>query len=657
MTPPEQANAGGSQPRQDANVARGGPSLRPYQNDASNALCAAFLDKGQNRLLIKKPTGTGKTVWFASLLKQPRLQAWLETFNPRERRMLVIAHREELLDQAADKIRRANPSLIVDIEQGDRRASRYSDVVIASIQTLSAMKFRRLHTLIARMKFRIVIVDEAHHAAASSYRTSLVHLGFLPPADAKANCDHKFVDSTNCLKCGWTPGEAEPDIEAADFDDVAEMEKALTSWDQIAPKDRLLIGVTATPNRTDAIGLGCVFQNIAYSYELKAAIDDKWLAPIKPWVIETSSNLDQVKITAGDFNQKQLAETVNNPARNELAVAAWKEHADGRSTIAFTVDVAHAHALAEAFRSKGVPAEALSGETPREDRRAILRRYTEGTLEVVTNCMVLTEGTDLPRTSCILHAKPTKSATLYEQMTGRGLRIFPGKTECIVLDLVDVARRHSLQTAPVLYGLPPGCKTEGQLLQELHDAMEQFREDHPGFDLDAAFGSGLLTLAQLGAKAATFDVWTVPSLGAFGHGRALNWMRVAAEEFRLQYPWADGLEIIRVAKDLIGKWVVSLTLRPAPPAQGEPWPPVRQRTLAQGIETADAAAGLAEAFVLQERRSVAKMKDPNAYWRTKGPSAKQIALMKKLGIKFPKRKLTAGECSDMIGYAMARKGR
>jgi ATP-dependent helicase IRC3 len=604
--------------------------LRPYQVDASDALCEAFLDRGLNRLLVKKPTGTGKTVWFASLLRHPRLAAWLQTFPPTQRRMIVIAHREELLDQAADKIRAANPGILVSIEQADRHANAYSDVVIASIQTLSARKCTRLHRLLARMTFRLVVVDEAHHAAAPSYRNALVHLGFLPPND-ESNRE---------------------DAEAVDYDDVALMEKALQGWNDIAPKDRLLLGVTATPNRTDAIGLGCVFQSIAYSYDLRKAIDDEWLVPIRPWVIETHTGLDGVHTVAGDFNQRELAEAVNTATRNQLAVSAWKAHADGRSTIAFTVDVAHAHDLAAAFRAVGVPAEALSGETPREERHAILQRFTAGTLEVVTNCMVLTEGTDLPRTSCILHAKPTKSATLYEQMTGRGLRLFPGKPDCVLIDLVDVARRHSLQTAPVLYGLPPGCKTEGELLQELHDAMEKFREAHPNFDIEAAFAGGVLSLAQLHAKAATFDVWTVPALGAFGLGRALNWIRVAAEEFRLQYPWADGVEILTVAKDLLGKWVVSLTLRPAQPPYV-----ARQRTLAQEIDTADGAAGIAEQFVLRERRGVANLKDKSASWRQKGPSPKQLALLKKMRVPLPPGPLTAGKCSDLIDLAMARRGR
>jgi ATP-dependent helicase IRC3 len=610
------------------------PTLRDYQLRTTSALCRAFFEHGQNRILIKKPTGTGKTVWFASLLTDPTLARWLGTLPKKGAQMLVIAHREELLTQAQAKIQAQNPGLMVDIEQADNHASRYADVVVASIQTLAARKFTRLKRLLLHHKFRIVIVDEAHHAAAASYRTALVHLGFLPPADAS---------------------DAE-EAEAADFDDVAEMERALKDWDAVAAKDQLLIGVTATPNRTDAIGLGCVFQTIAYSYNLKDAITDKWLVPITPWVIETKESLDAVRITAGEFNQKDLAEAVNVDARNQLAVAAWQEHAEGLSTLAFTVDVAHAHSLSDRFESAGVRARALSGETPKEDRRIMLRQYTEGQIEVIANCMVLTEGTDLPRTGCILHAKPTKSATLYEQMTGRGLRIHPGKTECIVIDLVDVARRHSLQSAPVLYGLPPGLLVTGKSLDDVQRELEEFKDKYPNIDLEALLANRRLTLEQLRAQSSTFDIWSVPELGAFGNGRALNWIRVGAEVYRLSYPWADGTETIQVDRDLLGKWQIVATMRPHS-APGAPPLPQRQRTIAMGVEHMDAAAGLAEAFILQERRSVAKLKATDAPWRTRPASPNQLALLERKKIPHNKKTITMGQASDLIDLMIARRAR
>jgi ATP-dependent helicase IRC3 len=279
---------------------------------------------------------------------------------------------------------------------------------------------------------------------------------------------------------------------------------------------------------------------------------------------------------------------------------------------------------------------------------------------------VLTEGTDLPRTECILHAKPTSSATLYEQTTGRGLRIHPDdqagplrlialasgarflKSSCIVIDLVDVARRHSLQAAPVLYGLPPSLVAKGKSLQQLKDEYEEFVAKYPGFDVAAA---GRCSLADLRMKASTFDIWQVPELGAFGKGRALDWIKFGPDQYQIQYPWADGTETLTVAPDILGHFEVVCTLRPAGGIAG-----VRQRTLATQVLTAEAAAGLAEAFVLQERRSVMKLKDRDAPWRSRPASSGQIGLLRRLRVPF-KNGITMGEASSLIDLAKARGGR
>lgn len=622
------------------------PALRPYQSAGLEAIASA-LAAGQNRVLLKAPTGTGKTVTFAEMLKYPALRNWLNMLPSTQRRMLVIAHREELLDQAAEKIQAANPGIMVSIEQGPRHANRFSHVVIASIQTLQASKFRRLKELLRHGGFGLVVVDEAHHAAAPTYRTALVHLGFLPPADAS--------DSEN--------------MEAANDIDVAEMEKNLAHWDERAPKDRLLVGVTATPNRSDAIGLGCVFQTIAYSYALKDAIDDGWLVPIVPWVVETKDNLDEVRTVAGEFNQKDLANTVNNLKRNQLAVEAWQQYAPARQTLAFTVDVQHAHDLASAFVNAGVKAKALSGETPKDERRQMLEDFRQGTVQVITNCMVLTEGTDLPTASCILHAKPTKSATLYEQMTGRGLRVDPRdaagperlnmqasapkasslftKPDCIVIDIVDIARRHSLQTSPVLYGLPPGLKPQGKDLKKLETLFDEFLGKHPGFDMEKA---GRVTMEQLEVRASTFDIWSIPQLGEVGEGLTGNWVKVGTDSYRLQYPWQDGVEVLLVSANLLGHYDISLTLRPA---NGQP---PRQRTLAQQVGDARAAMIIGEAFITQERRGVERITSKTAGWRQRPASEKQIGLLRRLGAPV-KPNITMGEASNLIDIANARRAR
>jgi hypothetical protein len=429
------------------------------------------------------------------------------------------------------------------------------------------------------------------------------------------------------------------------------MAEALEGWDLIAPRDRLLLGVTATPNRSDAIGLGCVFQSIVHSYRLRDAVRDKYLVPIVPWAVETQSSLDAVKLQHGDFNQKQLGHAVNNDVRNHLAVAAWQEYALGRPTLAFAVNVEHAHDLAACFVEQSVRAAAISGDTERVLRRQILDRFRTGDLDVVTNCMVLTEGTDLPMCSSILHAAPTMSATLYEQKTGRGLRTFEKKRDCVVIDLVDVTRKHSLMTAPVLYGLPPGLNAQGKILDTTADEWDQFIDKYPGADLQGRF-----TLAQLQAKAHTFDIWSIRPMGAFAQGTAMKWTRVGDERFRISYPWNEGSETLTIERDMLGKFDIVATFRPGTVHAGEPGVP-RQRTLVVGVESGNEALLVAEAFMRAERSSVTKIMDVDAPWRTKPASERQKGRLRILRVPFNPDGLTMGHASQLIDAAEAKRGR
>lgn len=566
-------------------------SLYPHQTEAI-ASVAAEVERGRNRLLIQMGTGIGKTRTAAAMLRHDILAGWFGQFAERDRRVLFFAHRDEIIDQAAETFRLMNPGAMVSIEQGPRKANRYADIVVASINTLDAVNGRRLMDLIRYRPFRLVFCDESHRAVSASYIRAFVRLGFLPPEDM---------------------------VDGKGDDDAKNIQTDLAAWDKTAPRDRILIGLTATPNRSDGVGLSAVFQSIAFQFPLRKGIESGYLVPIVPWLVETSTNLDSVRVSKGDFNPGELGRVVNTEERNRLAVAGWLQKAAGRPTIAFTAGVDHAHALAGAFEAAGVVARPVSGETPKDQRRAILEQYRAGAVTVLTNDSVFTEGTDLPMTSCVLMAKPTKSALLYEQAIGRGLRLAPGKVDCILLDVVDVARKHSLMAAPCLYGLPPGLKSEqGKSLEEMAEAFDAFVNGHPGVNVDKM---GRISIEQLAVKASTWNMWEVQSLGAFGAGRALNWVKVSANSFRLQFPWQDGFEVVAVLPDLLGKFAVSCTFRPA---NG----PVRQRTLASGIESADAAAGIAEAYVIAERKVVTKLVGKDARWRNDPASDRQKAWLR-----------------------------
>jgi len=606
-------HANGAAPQSEGFV-----NLRPYQHEAIQSI-ASELAAGRNRLLLQLATGMGKTAVAGSVLRHESMAGWFAQFPERDRRAILFVHREEIVDSAAETFRRLNPGAMVGIEQGDRHANRYCDIVIASIQTLAAVNCRRLKDLIRFHPFRLVFCDEAHRSPSKSYRNALVHLGFLPPEDASEDEDMS----------------------------VEQMTANLAQWDAKAPKDRILIGLTATPNRSDGVGLSAVFQSIAFQFPLRKGIEAGYLAPIVPWQVETATSLDAVRSNKGDFNQGDLGRTVNTPERNRLAVAGWVQKAAGRPTIAFTAGVAHAHDLAAEFTSAGIVARAVSGETPKDERRQTVEDYRQGRVTVLTNDSVFTEGTDLPITSCILMAKPTKSALLFEQAIGRGLRLSDGKKDCVLIDVVDVARKHSLMTAPCLYGLPPGLKSEsGKTLEEMAEAFETFVNGHPGVNIDKM---GRISIEQLAIKASTFDMWQVPSLGAFGAGRALNWIKVSADSFRIQFPWQDGVEVVAVVPDLLRKFAVSCTFRPA---NG----PARQRTLAHGIETADLAAGIAEAYVLAERKLVTKLIGKDARWRKDPASDRQKDWLRWKKIPF-NANISKGEAADLRNMVQAKEGR
>lgn len=569
------------------------PILRDYQREALDAVVDGFLSSTRRRPLVVLPTGSGKTVFFAALLQHPRLAAWLSDFPERARKMLVLAHREELLDQAAAKIAIANPDLFVEVEQADRRATVFADVVVASVQSI----VRRLARFDAS-DYRVVVCDEAHHASAPTYIQVLEHFGVLPIKDQPP---------TN--------------------------------------RDALFVGVTATPKRSDAVGLEHVFDGVAYHRTIRWMIERDYLCPIRALQVQTDTSLDAVATRQGDFAVGQLAETVNTPARNLLIAEAWRRHAEGRKTIAFAVDVDHAHALATAFRETGVRAESVSGETPKDQRADLLARFKRGDVDVISNCMILTEGFDEPSVSCILHARPTKSGLLYQQMTGRGLRPSPGKDDCLILDFADLAGRHSLCTAADLVGLPPQFDLKGKNLLDAKQRIEELQSEYPHLRID-----GARSLADLELRAKEIDVWSVQDVAVLA-SCAYAWA-ADGELFRLSYPNRDRTlqETVTVAVDLLGKWTATarvketqgkMTHEHAPTAIGE-W----------GAEAE--ALRHAEAWVKVNRPDASRLVSKAARWRGDVATPSQLKWLAKKRVPHDPKTITKGEASRLLDIAFSR---
>lgn len=247
---------------------------------------------------------------------------------------------------------------------------------------------------------------------------------------------------------------------------------------------RLRLGLSATPERNDGTPLSNLFDEVVYQMTVAEAVNEGYLCRPVGLQVLTNVDISTVKVTAGDLNGKQLEEAIDILARNELIVRTWHQHAQGRRTIAFCAGVRHAQELAAVMVASGIRAEWVSGDDP--DRATKIAELRRGQIDVLCNAMLLTEGFDDPSVSCILMARPTKSKPLYAQAVGRGLRLSPGKVDCLIVDFVDDFSRHSLATVWDWYGQrlreAPGKKidlkarSEDKQMQLFEIAADRMRE-------------------------------------------------------------------------------------------------------------------------------------------------------------------------------------
>lgn len=384
-------------------------------------------------MLVSLPTGSGKTVIFAHLAAMAR------------RQVLVLAHREELLKQAKEKLQRAmGEATVVALERGETRAPDEARVLVCSIRSLHE---ERLARVLRGRDFGLVIYDECHHAAAADNRRVLQTLG--------------------AFEKDWTG---------------------------------TLLGFTATTERGDGQGLNEIFERIVYTRSLPEMIQDGFLAPLRGFRISTAADLRGLSQGGLDFVEEELAEAVDIEERNALVARAIQELARDRRTLVFCVTVRHAMHLAQALNAVGVRSGIVHGGMNRELRSTTLAEFRKGAFQALTNVGVLTEGFDDPEVSCVAMARPTRSAGLYAQCIGRGTRLFPGKRDCLILDFVDLSNL-SLCTLPSLFGAPRDLDLRGGDASEARRAWLKIEMDYPGFELEP----GALTLSEIQERAASFD--------------------------------------------------------------------------------------------------------------------------------------------------------
>ena len=333
--------------------------LREYQQECKDIIDG--MEKGSG--LVSMATGLGKTVIFSHLNRRGR--------------MLILSHRDELVRQPEKYFENCT----FGVEEA-KDVSHGEDVVSASVQSMS----RRLKKF-SPDDFDIIVTDEAHHAAAPTYKK--IYSYFKP---------------------------------------------------------RLHIGFTATPNRGDGVRLDDVFDKIIYQKDLKWGIANNYLSDVNCLRVKVSYNLNHVKKQMGDFQLKSLDEAVNISSANREIADIYKKLHKGQ-TLIFAASVSHAENIAGEIDGAVV----ISANT--ENRQDIIAKFTARKIPCIVNCMIFTEGTDIPLIETIIIARPTQNASLYTQMVGRGLRKYEGKDELTLIDCVGISEKLDICTAPSLLGL------------------------------------------------------------------------------------------------------------------------------------------------------------------------------------------------------------
>ncbi|MAU52255.1 MAG: helicase [Roseovarius sp.] len=353
--------------------------LRPRQKLFVERSLAALSTHG-NTLGIA-PTGSGKTIMLSAV-------AGMMVGDGAK--ACVLAHRDELTAQNREKFGRVNPDIstsVVDAATKDWAGQ----VTFAMAPTLT-----RAANLKSMPQLDLLVIDEAHHAIADSYR--------------------RIVDRV-----------------------------------RVANPEARVFGVTATPNRGDRKGLRQVFDNVADQVRLGELIASGHLVPPRTFVIDVGvrEQLQKVRKTALDFDMTEVAGIMDRAPVTDEVIRHWREKAAWRPTIVFCSTVAHAAHVAEAFNAAGIPAGLIHGDLAADERRNILAAFASGEIAVLVNVAVLTEGFDHPPTSCVILLRPSSCKSTMIQMVGRGLRTVdpeehPGvvKTDCVVLDFGTSSLMH-----------------------------------------------------------------------------------------------------------------------------------------------------------------------------------------------------------------------
>lgn len=354
----------------------GGILLRSYQSIDIVRLRRAYA-AGASRLCYVLPTGGGKTIAFVFVVASAM---------QRGRRVLILGHRQEIIDQIS--------SALVDMGVQHGIIAPNYPATIWPVQVASVAAFVRRLDPAAPPPFDLIVIDEAHHATASSWRTILA-----------------------------------------------------------AYPNAKVLGVTATPARLDGTGLDDIFDRMIVGPDVSTLTRGGYLAPATFFTPLRLPNLSQVRSRAGDYALDQLSAKMSDRSLIERMVADYKERCAGLPAVVFGVDRSHSEKIARAFQEAGFRAAYVDGDTGRDRRRELIAALGTGELDVLCNCGLISEGVDVPAIGAAILMRPTKSLSLYLQQVGRVLRPAPGKTRAIVLDHAGNCLRHGLPETPRQWAL------------------------------------------------------------------------------------------------------------------------------------------------------------------------------------------------------------
>lgn len=484
---------------------------------------------------------------------------------------------------------------------GSMHSSGHADITVASVQSI--VSGDRMSKFVPD-RFKLVLVDEAHHIVAPGYMRTLDYFGL-----SKAQ-----------------------------------------------PTSPALVGVSATLSRFDGLRLGAAIDQIVYHKDYIDMIGENWLSDVIFTTVQSKADISKVKKGFnGDFQPNELSQAVNTEQINDITVRSWHAKAQERkSTLVFCVDLDHVAGLTNTFRKHGIDARFITGDTSKSERSARLDAFKAGEFPVLVNCGVFTEGTDIPNIDCVLLARPTRSRNLLVQMIGRGMRLYPGKKDCHIIDMVATLET-GIVTTPTLFGLDPSELVEDANLDDLK-GLQDCKEAKGLQKQEASNVSRSATTNATASRTITFTDYDsvfdlIEDTSGERHIRAMSpyaWVCVSENKYILANSNGSYVKLEKTLNEDSGEEEYTVTETVALNRAISRLPFMRPRHIARAITFADA---IHAADTFAQKKYPFQFISRRQAWRGGPATEGQLAFLNKLRSKHDQlspESLTKGKAGDMI---------